>query len=384
MKNAPNTEPSTHVCLISEQPIPNLVPLLLEKPTKAVFLVSPQMEPQAERLQKILQPHGIAVIRQGIASAYDFRAVQQACEEVVKREESKTSLTLNVTGGTKIAALAAFQAFYFNNQRIIYLDTAGNKLLQLAPEHKETALVGNIIKFRDYLAAYGMTPLSWNDTAQNGQRPGLHELAGLLIGDEQLLSGLNAAIDRNSSNPSYLNLSLNDLGAKAEELAACLIECGAATQAQTGVINISSKDKIFFCNGGWLEEYVYWMVKSLSIKGLDLAMNVKVQWDGQGKRQTENEFDILFTLKNRLHLLSCKAANPSRKTSTGGTKAVEALNELDTLSDRAGGLFGRPMLVSARRLADFDRERAKKMKIGLIDGSDVLVLKEHIRHWLEL
>jgi hypothetical protein len=84
-----------------------------------------------------------------------------------------------------------------------------------------------------------------------------------------------------------------------------------------------------------------------------------------------------------LHLLSCKAANPSRKTATG-TKAVEALNEIDTLSDRAGGLFGRPLLVSARRLADSDRERAKKMQIGLIDGSDVLALKENIRRWLGL
>lgn len=72
-----NATPNTHVCLISEQPIPNLVPLLLEKPAKTVFLVSPQMEPQADRSQKILQPHGITVQRQGIVSAYDFREVQQ-------------------------------------------------------------------------------------------------------------------------------------------------------------------------------------------------------------------------------------------------------------------------------------------------------------------
>ncbi|MFH0784215.1 MAG: DUF1887 family CARF protein [Pseudomonadota bacterium] len=383
MKTNNSATPSTHVCLISEQPIPNLVPLLLEKPAKAVFLVSPQMEAQADRLQKIIQPAGITVKRQSIASAYNFRAVQQACEEVIQRAENEAPLTLNVTGGTKIAALAAFQAFYFNNHRIIYLDTEGNKLLQLAPGPEETALVGNIIRFRDYLAAYGMTPLSWNDTVQSSQRPGLHELAELLIGDEQLLSSLNSAIDRNGNNPSYLNLSLNDLGAKAEKLAACLMECGVASPAQSGILNISSREKIFFCNGGWLEEYVYWVVKSLGIKGLDLAMNVKVQWDGQGRRQTENEFDILFTHENRLHMLSCKAANPSRKTSTG-TKAVEALNELDTLSDRAGGLFGRPLLVSARRLADFDRERAKKMKIGLIDGADVLALKKNIRRWLGL
>lgn len=176
---------------------------------------------------------------------------------------------------------------------------------------------------------------------------------------------------------------MNELGEKAEGLAVCLEKCGVATQTQAGVINISSEEKIFFCQGGWLEEYVYWTVKSLGIKGLDLALNVSVQWDGKGKKPTENEFDVLFTHSNRLHLISCKASNPERITATG-TRATEALNELDTLSDRAGGLFGRPLLVSARRLSDFDRERAKKMRIELVDGQDVLHLKERIRRWLNL
>lgn len=42
-----NTPEHVHICLISDQPIANLLPLLLEKPRQAIFLVSPKMTAQA-------------------------------------------------------------------------------------------------------------------------------------------------------------------------------------------------------------------------------------------------------------------------------------------------------------------------------------------------
>ena len=285
---------SIHVCLISEQPIPNLIPLLLEKPGRAIFLVSPEMTAQAERLKKVLQPRGISVDIRNIPSAYDFKTVEQACRDIAQTEAISGNLVLNVTGGTKIAALAAFQFFYFNNYRIIYLDTFNNQLLQLAPENSATPLLDNLIKARDYLITYGMTPLFWNDAREERNLPDLRELARLLVQNEPLLSRLNAAIDRHGKKPSYANLTLTELGEKAEDLAVCLEKCGVATQTQSGVVNISSEEKIFFCQGGWLEEYVYWTVKSLGIKDLDLAMNVKVQWDGKGKKPTKEEAEFVL------------------------------------------------------------------------------------------
>ncbi len=371
--------PAIHVCLISVQPIPNLLPLLLEKPAKALFLVSPEMKAQAERLKKIVRPRGIAVEIREIVSAYDYESALQKFEHVAKEYPEAI---LNVTGGTKIVALAAFQAFYFNSRRIIYLDTFNNQLLQLAPETVSFPVQDNLVKVHDYLVAYGMNPLPDTISVEEKRRPDLQELAELLINDETLLSRLNTAIDRCGNNKSSsINLDLNGLGDKAELLAGMLVQSGVVDWTSSSNLHIPTADKIFFCNGGWLEEYVYWMVKELSLKGLDLAMNVRVEWDGKGRQQTENEFDVLFTHDNRLHLISCKTSNPERQTATG-SRATEALNELDTLADRAGGLFGRAMLVSARKLSNFDRERAKKMKICLVDGVEVLRLKAHLQTWL--
>ncbi|MBV5329720.1 MAG: DUF1887 family protein [Chlorobium sp.] len=382
MKATHNSSKSVHICLISDQAIANLLPLLLEKPREAIFLVSPEMKAQGERLKKLAQPRGISVTIKEIPSAYDFKAIAGICEEIEKEVgDADSDLILNVTGGTKITALAAFQSFYFNDRRIIYLDTFNNQLLQLAPETTSLPVQENLVKVHDYLVAYGMNPLPTTVLAEEKRRKGLQELAELLINDDSLLSRLNIAIDRCGNKSSHINLDLNGLGDKAEMLAGMLMQSGVAEWTSSSNLHIPTPSKIFFCNGGWLEEYVYWMVKELSLKGLDLAMNVRVEWDGKGKRQTENEFDVLFTHGNRLHLISCKTSNPERETATG-SRATEALNELDTLADRAGGLFGRAMLVSARKLSPFDRERAKKMRIELVDGLDVLLLKEHLHAWL--
>lgn len=358
----------------------NLLPLLIEKPEQAIFLVSPEMTTQAGRLEKLLHPRGIKITTREIP-AYDFDTVSAICEEIVhETPATATGLTLNVTGGTKVAALAAFQAFYFQNRRIIYLNTSDNLLLQLSPESSSMKIEKNHIKTKDYLVAYGMNPTS-DVHSPAKRRPGLHELSETLISDGDLLSKLNSAIERQRKKDSAINLNLNELGNNAEALANILHTTGAAEQTSSNNLHISTPENIFFCQGGWLEEFVYWSIKDLSIKHLDVAMNVKVEWDGKGKRPTENEFDVLFTHNNRLHIISCKTSNPDRETPTGD-KATETLNELDTLADRAGGLFGRAMLVSARKFRDADRERAKKMKIELMDGLEVLRLKDRIQSWL--
>ena len=371
--------PETHVCLISGQPIPNLLPLLIEKPEQVIFLVSQEMLPQAERLRKIAQPRGIRVSMQTI-DAYDFEMVTEVCDGLVAEHHGNNTLTLNVTGGTKITALAAYQVF-FANQRIIYCDTAHHRRLELAPKHREQPLTENLLGIRDYLTAYGIPPSNEGKPPSRAEirRPHLTALAKLLIENDSLLARLNSSL--NKEKQGYANITLNALGEGAENLAGLLGQCGVATLVSGNSLNIANKENMFFCAGGWLEEYTYEMVRRLGIKGLDLEMNVEVRWDGKGRQQTENEFDVLFTHRNQLHLVSCKASNPERQTASG-SKFTEALNELDSLKDRAGGLFGRGMLVSARNLRDEDRERAKKMKIELVDGKEALRLGERLKAWL--
>jgi len=364
-----------HVCLVSDQVMANLVPLLFEKPDRAIFLTSPTMKPQAKRLTQIVSPRGIRVDEKEIAP-YSFAQVSETCKGIINAHQ-EDRLTLNVTGGTKISALAAFQVFFFENQRIIYQDTSSDRLLQLGPVESETQVKRNLVGPKEYLAAHGL--LMTNDGLPSSgyqQRAALlPDLADLLVENERLQGTLNHLLGENWSKAGYANVELNRLGPEAERLADLLARCGVA-HLGVGVINVQGDENRFFCQGGWLEEYVYHEVNKLQIKGARPRLNVKVQWDEAGRRQTSNEFDVLFTSRNRLFIISCKTANLEREH---GTPAKEALYELDSLADKAGGLFGQALLVSSRRLSEYDRARAEKMRIKVCDGPQVLRLGDWLR-----
>lgn len=383
-----------HICIVSAQPIPNLLPILLDQPDKVILIESIEMKLAAERLERILSSYESIeeVMKKYIESAFDFDIIAEVCEEIINSHDN-AEFILNVTGGTKIAALAAFQTFSFsdskrNSIKIIYCDTTNDTILQLEPEIAKTPIRTNKLKVHDYLAAYGFLQISSGRPAAGMRRRSGHlpALATLLIQDVQLLSSLNSALQEALAAPvqkNACNLDLNRFGEKGNRLASILQNCGCAEQTTSTNLNIQGRDNIFFCGGGWLEEYTYLKIRDLNIPGMDLAINVKVEWDGKTKETTQNEFDILFTHRNRLHTISCKTANLERETASG-LRGTEAIYELDSLTDRSGGLFRKPMLLSARALSAYDRDRARNMGFIMIDGQEVLRLSKHLETWLEL
>ena len=373
--------PPTHVCLISGQPIPNLIPLLMEKPERAIFLVSNEMQQEAKRLRQVVQSWGIAIEEHRIPP-FDLNAVSALCAELIAAH-GKEGLTLNVTGGTKVSALSAFEAFYSSGCRIIYVNTTTDELLTLSPSEKKTALP-DLIGVRDYLAVYGLTMDKGSGKPPVGAAQRIRQskrLAELLVDEDSLLQTLNNKsqphLNRKANGASYLHLEPGDFTVDYRPLFKLLTEAGVTTHGINQGVNINHWEDIFYVGGGWLEEYVFHTVKELGVR--DVRINVKVAWDGIGRQSTTNEFDVLFTLRNRLHVISCKAANLEREE-TGKGKA--AIYELDALGDKVGGLFGKTMLVSARRLTEHDQARAGRMGIAVVCGRNLPQLKEALRQWI--
>jgi len=372
-----------HVCLISDQPIPNLIPLQMEKPGRAIFLVSEEKQNEADRLRRIVQSWGI-VIEEKKIPPFDLNAVAATCAALID-EHGKDHLTLNVTGGTKISALAAFEAFYSGGCRIIYVNTATDELMTLSPAEGKS-IIPDLIGVRDYLASYGLRiekgsgqpPTGLGQRVQQTKR-----LAELFVKDEGLLQSINRKtqplLNKDRHGLNYLHLEPGDFTGDNRAIFQLLREAGIAAPGINDGININRPEDIFFLGGGWLEEFVYTTVRDLPVH--DVMINVKVEWDGAGRKNTTNEFDVLFTHRNRLHVVSCKAANMERE-STEGSKGKAAIYELDALADKAGGLFGRTMLVSARPLSDYDRARSERMRINVVAGRDLPQLKSFLQKWL--
>lgn len=375
-----------HVCLVSDQLTPNVIPALYEKPERAILLASEEMQVKAKQLQEIFSSRGI---KTGIVriAAYNFSEVVRVCKTIIESEPDAL-LTLNVTGGTKIAALAAFQEFYMESKRVVYMDTANQRLLEMGDEPKEIEMSGNMLKVKEYLACYGKSfaPGSKGQppAGEKERRPHTAQLCRLLVAKPELLKALNREVEKHKeSKKPYFNLPFNLLPEGGGKLCGLLLESGVASQGPGESVNVNGKDNLFYVGGGWLEEFVYGAVAECGLPGLDLCMNVNLEWRSAGKKTTRNELDVAFCYGNRLNIISCKTSNLDRKE-VDSAKGKEALYELDSISDKIGGLFARPMLVSAHRLSSVSLQRASDLGIKVVSGHDVPGLGKYLQSgWLK-
>jgi hypothetical protein len=117
----------TMVCLVGEQPIPNLLPILHYHPDAVVLVHSDYTERVADRLQAVVtqeQP-GISV-RKCLVEPYSVDQIYRELERTVGSQRGP-ELLVNLTGGTKPMMLAAFQlalarktpSFYFKSEGLL-------------------------------------------------------------------------------------------------------------------------------------------------------------------------------------------------------------------------------------------------------------------------
>ncbi|MCB1615857.1 MAG: DUF1887 family protein, partial [Pseudomonadales bacterium] len=137
-----------------------------------------------------------------------------------------------------------------------------------------------------------------------------------------------------------------------------------------------------FCNGGWIEFYVNSRLNELKSEALlqdSPHLNIKIRRSGS-KKESDNEIDVAFMANNRLHIIECKTKK--MKGIHAGKAGVETLYKLDSISD-LGGLGTKAMLVSYRNLRPADRQRAKDLRIHIIEGKDIQQLKTKLREWIK-
>ncbi|MDO5675296.1 MAG: DUF1887 family CARF protein [bacterium] len=378
---------STHVCLVSEQLIPNVLPVLAERPRQVVLLITPQMENQGRLLEKLLRERRFKTVSHPIP-AYDFAGVLATCTKVIKdcRTTGET-ITLNVTGGTKIAALAAYQQFYFESHRIIYTDTANSRILELGDAPTAVSLTENLFKVKDYLACYGKylnhTAPAPSSERVRQRRQATSRLCQILVQNPSILRELNWHVSeaRRQRPQTPFTLSSDCYQGKGGLIGSLLVQAGIAVPVSSREVRIEGDDNLFYLNGGWLEEFVYNTIVDMDVAGLNCRLNVNIRWENQSptaQGKTTNELDVAFTHRNRLHIISCKTSGLD-KGGPDPVKGKEALYELDSMADNVGGLFARSMLVSVHPPHETSCRRAKDLGIEIVAGQDILAFGRHLQ-----
>ncbi len=365
--------------LVSAQAAPNLLaaaePEL--KPARAALVVSAAMQPRADPLAKVLRELGIEVEQHRLANEHDPKAIEDSLLDWFQTLPAEVTY-LNVTGGTKLMALAALSVAEAAGWRSFYVDVDTDRVVWLGrsapPAHKLKERVG----LRHYLGAYGIEIEGeiLRGDASKPQQAFIEEL----FSDNAALQALPAlyrALDRAEAQGA-LEVELLKQERDFQPLRS-LLEFAAGqglVSLQGQRLRVSDEAARDFLKGGWLERHVFATVTRLqrTLDMRDRAFNLKVRQWGVG-----NEMDVAFLFRNRLHVIECKTGNMGVDD---GKRANEALFKLAENGRRLGGLATRAMFVSLRTLGDAEMRLARLLQIEVVHGRrDLRRLGERLHNW---
>ncbi|OGR06901.1 MAG: hypothetical protein A2511_16190 [Deltaproteobacteria bacterium RIFOXYD12_FULL_50_9] len=370
----------THVCLVSDQPIPNLTTVRQFKPDRVILLYTKDMINQKNRLEQVIRTNKLEVESREI-QPFNLANVMEESEKILA-ENRDCHVSLNITGGTKVSTIGTFQSFYSAGKTIYYVNSRDDEILQLAPE--ETKIAINVqISIKEYLAAHGFMVEKYtkNDGEIKSRGKVTEALCKLAITSARALGILNQAFPENFEQCQYpLTIRLPD--PLIMELVPLLGKHGLAKSTDKDSLLINNLESARYLHGFWFEEYVYSAAQGAGAD--EVKLNVSGKWDAPGKNSPKNEFDVMIGKGNRLFYISCKTANPDRPSNDNKESVgKEYLYELDSLGDRALGLFGKKSLASARSVKnEYVKKRAKTMNIRIFDHNDLPNLKNKLREWL--
>lgn len=115
------------LCLIGEQPVPNLLPIKRLKPQEVVLFYTDFTKLRSTYLEPVLVEAGISITHKQINNPYNITEISPIIAEEIAA--SRSAVLLNLTGGTKPMAFAGLEASRRYKTPFCYLQShVGNNL----------------------------------------------------------------------------------------------------------------------------------------------------------------------------------------------------------------------------------------------------------------
>lgn len=389
----------THLCLVSAQATPNLLPVLDEswRPKRVVLAASEPMQANAKAISAVLKTKvpGLLVDLLNLPNAYDYGALSDAFLTFLA-EHPEEDIALNVTGGTKLMAVAAQEVFRAEGKPVFYVNVETDEVVVIG-ENRTNRPLQPRLRVPELLRAHGYTVTAHETPSiTREQRDLTARLIDHVESAGRALGQLNAlAAEARTQAGFKVELTAQQLDSRQLDLVLCLLKDAGFIRRGTSSITFVNEDARFFANGGWLEFHAFELLQSLrgqmggsaNLGGLsDVVMGLRVGFgDGKTRGRDKNEIDVAFLYRNTLHLVECKTANLAQMGGTGDDKATEAIYKMESLL-KFGGLRTKGMILDYRGQLSANPanlERARQAHIEIVSGRQLKDLKGHIqRVWL--
>ena len=371
-----------HICLVSEQTLPNYLGTVVPDatPKNVHLVVTDRMKDRADILEKALRFRGYAVTQYPLASQ-EANDMIDVLDNIY--EKTGSSVAINVTGGTKIMALNAVG--WANIQDVppflFYVDTDNRKILQIDGHRSQYALTTKL-KLKELLKAGAGANIIKQDNSAVRERDLLEKLVQVFLKNKTALELFNKCA-KEAENSLYTDMPSSC--PQEFEQAVALAQKAGKLHRTSDKIKYESENHRFWCNGGWLEDFVKARLFKLQHEEIldDWASNIELS-NEQGAAKTGkftpdpvNELDAAFTAANRFFVIECKTANLAKRD--GFSRAIY---KLDSVRKNLGGVLSRGLIVSVHEPRSVDIKRCRDLHIELLYGSDVLKLEDNLKSWI--
>ena len=362
-----------HVCLVSDQTIPNILGIFHFNPDKLLFITTQDME-KKEKVSSILKTLN------RLGRRYDERYAKiniqedsildchRKIEKWIKGKED-ADFIVNLTCGTKIMSIAAYEYFKDYSSKMIYIPIPKNEFISPFPKKspgRSTALDLrlNVVQ---YLTAYGL------DIVNEAKLSGYHneasrrrELSNWLvkhyIKTKNLLVWLGGNLrDHRDDKEYYLEGQFSGATESEVEL---MEKLGFSRKGDNISIKLN-RSTLRYLTGGWLEEYCFNEMAELKGKGIDdVVLNLKL-------RKGENEFDVMFTKDNALYFVECKSLDQETD------KKADILYKIGALQKEFGLKIGSFLVTTSPHILK-DGEIKFSLKIRAEQFKTIIISPENV------
>lgn len=364
------------ICLVSDQLLANYLPILMKMP-QCVHIVSTavmQQKGMTARFESMLHKQQIDTVTHHDmpdARMNDIHAYAQKLYTSIQNQ-TPASITLNITGGNKLMAVGMLDIFGAAGAKVIYTDTANNRIEYLSHRVYDEPLP-YLLDIPQYLHAYGAIFQSinsddpaWQKRALERRHMTLH-MARLCQQERQcslitVLNGMAGSVLPNGSKVLKTNpTTCFDAPVRSpwSDTLNLLQATGLIRFHDQQWIEFLDEERTQYIKGNWLEEFAYHTAMALEgDDGWDVGCNVQIQWLNSDVR---NELDLVIVYHNRLLVMECKTLRFDTVQ-----KASDSVYKLDSIGERLRGAFGTKVLLSALPVPKPALERATSQGITVI------------------
>lgn len=373
------------ISLISEQTIPNILGIYHLKPDKVIFCTTEEME-KRKRTDAIINTLKLYGLDYSSLNAHDRIKVDQDCledcelkfkDEIVQKY-GNDKLTVNLTGGTKIMVLGAYNVFKDIAEQMIYTPIPKNEFLVVYPKDgdcKAPVSLNLRLSVEAYVKAYGIKIKNSNKFEQlKSNAIKNKDLCEWMVKNykdiEDLLMKFYEHLKDNRDEKScQLKMDVPNKQKEKEFL------------RRFGFVDekILLKHEIRFLTGDWLSDFCFNEICKLSVD--DCITGIELT----SPKGTDNEFDVMFTKDNALYIVECKSLKQKHD------KDADILYKISALQHDFG-LRVKGFLVSTARTIISDKgdikesviKRAEQCNSRVIHPDEIkdfgVWIKNHVGH----